>query len=93
VITADTLTDEQIRDAISVLETDLAVLEAALKIKTGKFVATMREGAAEVINTRCAEDVERLDARREALNARAQLDRRCPRGFLCVHDPKCKGAA
>jgi hypothetical protein len=70
-LTADTITDEQIRDAISVLETDLAVLEAALKIKTGKFVATMREGAAEVINTRCAEDVERLDARRAALNVRA----------------------
>jgi hypothetical protein len=89
-LTADTITDEQIRDAISVLETDLAVLEAALKIKTGKFVATMREGAAEVINTRCAEDVERLDSRRAA---ERPLDRRCPRGFLCVHEPKCEGAA
>jgi hypothetical protein len=50
-LTADTVTDEQIKEAIAQLDTEIAILQAALKIKRGPLVAQMRERAAEIINT------------------------------------------
>lgn len=51
-IAAGDLTDHDIREAISDLETDLAILEAALKIKTGSLAPGVRESAAEIVNAR-----------------------------------------
>jgi hypothetical protein len=60
-VTAENISDDDIREAIRWLETDIGILEAALKIKTGKLVEMMRKGAADVINARCSAEV--LDAR------------------------------
>ena len=53
-ITASNITDEQIREARRDVETDLAILDAALKITTGKYARQIREAAAEIVNARAA---------------------------------------
>ncbi len=51
-LTAETVTDEQIRAEVSELETEIAILEAALKISRGPLVFQIRKSAAEIINAR-----------------------------------------
>lgn len=51
-IPAGDLTDHDIREAISDLETDLAILQAALKIKTGRLATPIMQQAAEIVNAR-----------------------------------------
>lgn len=53
-ITADTITDEQIREGIAALDTEIAILYAALKIVRGPLVAQVRGSAAEILNARAA---------------------------------------
>ena len=60
-ITIDTLTDDDIKEAIAVLDTDLGILHAALKIKRGPLVQMMRKGAVDAISARCLAEV--LEAR------------------------------
>ncbi len=60
-ITAETVTDDDIKQAIAVLDTELGILHAALRIKTGKLVEMMRKGAADAISARCLDEV--LEAR------------------------------
>lgn len=54
-ITADTITDEQIKEAIGDLDTEIAILYAALKIGKGKLRDQAREAAAEILNARAKE--------------------------------------
>lgn len=51
-IAVDELTDEDIKDAIAWLDTDLSTLQAALKIKRGPLVADFRKYAVEIIKRR-----------------------------------------
>ena len=51
-MTADTITETEIKEEIAQLDTEIAILQAALKIQRGPLVAQMRERAAEIINTR-----------------------------------------
>lgn len=51
-LTADTVTDEQIKEEIAQLDTEIAILQAVLKIKRGPLVVRMREQAAEILNAR-----------------------------------------
>ena len=57
-LTADTVTDEQIREEIAVLDTEIAILYSAIKIRRGQLVAQVRRRAAEIINARRAQEVE-----------------------------------
>ncbi len=51
-LTADTVTDEEIKEEIAQLDTEIAILYAALKIQRGPLVPKLRQAAAEVINAR-----------------------------------------
>ena len=52
-LTADTLTDEQIIEAISDLDTEIAILYAGIKIvKDGDLRASVRGRCADIINAR-----------------------------------------
>ena len=51
-LTHETLTDEDIKEEIAQLDTEIAILQAALKIKRGPLVDQMRRSAVEIINTR-----------------------------------------
>ena len=51
-LNADSVTDDDIKEEIAQLDTEIAILQAALKIKRGPLVVQMRERAAEIINTR-----------------------------------------
>lgn len=53
-LTADTVTDDQIKEEIAQLDTEIAILYAALKIQHGPLVPRVREAAAAIINTRAA---------------------------------------
>ena len=53
-LSGEMITDEQIREARRDVETDLAILDAALKITTGKYARQIREAAAEILNARAA---------------------------------------
>jgi hypothetical protein len=53
-LTADTITDEQIREEIAWLETDLGILQAALRVTRGSLVPGLRRSAAEILNARVA---------------------------------------
>lgn len=54
-LTADTITDNNLREAIAELDTDLCSLHAALKVKSGPLVHQLRERAAEILNARAKE--------------------------------------
>lgn len=51
-LTADTVTDDQIKEEIEQLDTEIAILQAALKIQRGALVPKMRQAAAEILNGR-----------------------------------------
>lgn len=51
-ITAADIDDDVINEAIAQLDTDIAILHAALKIRRGPLAAKMRESAAEIIRAR-----------------------------------------
>jgi hypothetical protein len=56
-IAADAVTDDDIREAIAWLQTDLGVLEAALRITKGPLAPMLRKGAADAINARCPTEI------------------------------------
>lgn len=51
-LTHETMTDDDIKEEIAQLDTEIAILQAALKIKRGPLVDQIRGSAVVIINTR-----------------------------------------
>lgn len=55
-LTIKTMTDDDLKEEIAQLDTEIAILQAALKIKRGPLVDQMRRSAVAIINIRRERD-------------------------------------